>query len=395
VLSEAFDRYPHLLLRLSGKSPEESVGSLDATEETKARARPPKGEEEMTLLYIAKAVGVVIAACFIYLFLVAIHPGMSVPPQPLEKTTQPASEKDTPRTGLRKDVSFEVEGTSLSAWLYLPDDVSAPVPCIIMGNGFGGTKDMVMEPYALRYQAAGFAALTFDYRHFGESEGEPRQLVVIQYQLEDYKAAITYARKLKEVDPARIALWGTSASGGYGIVIAAQDKGIACVCAQCPGLDSHASEEMYVKRLGIRHILRLIMHGQRDVMRSRLGLSPHKIPIVGKPGSIALFPMSDAYDSYRKLASENFVNEVCARVILRSHGYRPLEHLPKVRCPVLIQICDHDSLAPTCAETEKELRKYAEVKRYPIGHFDIYTGSDFEQSVSDQLAFFKKHLCDL
>lgn len=250
-----------------------------------------------------------------------------------------------------------------------------------------------MEPYALRYQAAGFAALTFDYRHYGESEGEPRQLLVIQYQLEDYKAAIKYARSLKEVDPARIALWGTSASGGYGIVIAAQDKGIACVCAQCPGLDSHASGEMFVKRLGIRHILRLIMHGQRDVMRSRLGLSAHKIPIVGKPGSIAFFPMSDAYDGYRRLASENFVNEVCARVILRSHGYRPLEHLRKVRCPVLIQICDHDILAPISTEVEKELRKHADVKHYPIGHFDIYTGSDFKKSVSDQLVFFKTHLC--
>ncbi|UCC30793.1 MAG: alpha/beta fold hydrolase [Phycisphaerales bacterium] len=346
----------------------------------------------MTLLYIAKALGFIIAACFIYLFLLAIHPGMSVPQQPLEKTGQPAPAKGTPPAASRKDVSFEVEGNSLSAWLYLPDDLSAPVPCIIMGNGFGGTKDMVMEPYALRYREAGFAALTFDYRHFGESEGQPRQLVVIQCQLEDYKAAIRYARNLAEVDPARIALWGTSASGGYGITIAAQDKGIACVCAQCPGLDSHASEEMFVKRLGIRHILRLIMHGQRDVMRSRLGLSPHKIPIVGRPGSMAVFPTSDAYDGYRKLASENFVNQVCARVILRSHGFRPLEHLRRVRCPVLIQICDHDSLAPTSAETERELRKYAEVKRYPIGHFDIYTGSDFEKSVSDQIAFFNKHL---
>jgi len=38
------------------------------------------------------------------------------------------------------------------------------------------------------------------------------------------------------------------------------------------------------------------------------------------------------------------------------------------------------------------LEKYAEVKHYPIGHFDIYTGDNFEKSVSDQLAFFEKHL---
>ena len=341
---------------------------------------------------LAKTIGILIGAFIVYLFFVALAPGLAVPEQPLERPQAPARVKEVLPPGLRKDVSFQIEGTSLSGWLYLPEDILAPVPCIIMGNGFGGTKDMVMEPYALRYQEAGFAALTFDYRHFGESEGQPRQLFMIQYQLDDYKAAIRYARSLEEIDPARIALWGTSASGGYGLVIAAQDERIACVCAQCPGLDNRASEEMFMRTLGIGHLLRLIVHGQRDVMRSRLGLSPHKIPIVGKPGTMAFFPVADAYEGYGRLASEGFVNEVCARIVLRSHGYAPLEYIRRVRCPVLIQICDHDSLAPISAATEKELRKYAEVKHYPIGHFDIYTGSDFERSVNDQLAFFSKHL---
>jgi len=234
--------------------------------------------------------------------------------------------------------------------------------------------------------------LTFDYRHFGESEGEPRQLALFSYQLEDYVAAIEYARGLKEIDPARIALWGTSASGGHGIIIAAKDKNIACVVAQCAGLDHRASEKMYRKNVGIGHFLRLIPHGQRDMMRSRLGLSPHRIPIVGKPGTMAFFPISDAYEGYSKLASESFINEVCARVILRSHGYKPDKQIQNVHCPVLIQTCDHDSLAPISPETEKELRKYAEVKRYPIGHFDIYIGDDFERAVSDQLDFFKRNL---
>ena len=343
-------------------------------------------------MVILQVIGIIIGILALYLLIVTFAPGFTVTEQPLKKAKQLPKKVDTKPSQLRKDVTFKVKGTSISAWLYLPEDLSAPVPCIIMGHGFGGTKDMIMESYALRYQEAGFAVLAFDYRHFGESEGEPRQLMWIPYQLEDYTAAIEYARGLKEIDPARIALWGTSASGGYGMVIAAKDKNIACVCAQCPGLDPHASVKMFLKRLGIGHILRLFVHGQRDMMRFRLGLSPHKIPIVGKPGSIAFFPISDAYDGYSKLASENFINEVCARVILRSHGFKPVEHLRNVQCPILIQICDNDSLAPISAETAKELEKYAEVKHYPIGHFDIYIGDNFEKSVSDQLAFFKKHL---
>jgi len=68
---------------------------------------------------------------------------------------------------------------ALSAWLYLPLHQPAPFPCIIMGNGLGGTKDTGLEPYAIRFQNAGFAVLVFDYRYFGESEGTPRQLIWI------------------------------------------------------------------------------------------------------------------------------------------------------------------------------------------------------------------------
>lgn len=335
---------------------------------------------------------IIIGIIIIYLAIVTFAPGLSVPKQPLGKEKQPTDEENIKSPKSRKDVTFQVKGTKIRAWLYLPENVSAPVPCIIMGHGFGGTKDILLEQYAIRYTQGGYAALAFDYRHFGESEGEPRQLMLISLQLEDFRAAIAYARSLKEIDPAKIVVWGTSASGGYGIVIAAQDKKIACVVAQCPGLDHKASEQMFRKKLGIKHILYLFVHGQRDMMRSRLGLSPHKIPLVGKPGTMAFLPVSEAYEGYSNIVSEHFINEVCARVILRSHGFDPVKHIQNVQCPVLIQICDYDSLAPISTETEQKLKKYADVKRYPIGHFDIYYGDNFEKAVHDQLEFFRRNL---
>jgi len=195
----------------------------------------------MILLPVAKTVAIIVGAFFVYLLFVALAPGMSVPEQPLENTNQATQEWDTQRAGLRKDVNFEVKGTSLSAWLYLPENLPAPVPCIIMASGAGGTKDAGMEPYAYRFQEAGFAVLLFDYRFFGESGGEPRQLLSVPYQLEDYAGAIQYARGLKEIDPTKVALWGASLSGGHVIVLAAEDPSIACVVAQCPELDVRAS----------------------------------------------------------------------------------------------------------------------------------------------------------
>ena len=60
----------------------------------------------------------------------------------------------------------------------------------------------------------------------------------------------------------------------------------------------------------------------------------------------------------------------------------------------IVQICDHDGFTPLGAalETESGLGEFGEMKRYPIGHFDIYTGDDFERSVADELDFVGRHL---
>jgi cephalosporin-C deacetylase-like acetyl esterase len=194
------------------------------------------------VITILQVIGLLIGLFAVYLIVVALVPGLSVPRQDLKTARKPAGEEDAKPSPSRKDVNFEIKGTPVSAWLYLPENLSALVPCIVMGNGTGGTKDMGMEHYALRYQEAGFAVLTFDYRHFGESGGEPRQLIWIPYQLQDYLAAVEYARGLPEINPKRIAIWGTSGSGGHVIVVAAKDHRITCAVAQCPGLEKKASK---------------------------------------------------------------------------------------------------------------------------------------------------------
>jgi fermentation-respiration switch protein FrsA (DUF1100 family) len=346
------------------------------------------------LQIIGIIVGILIGLFILELAIVAFIPGFSVPKQSLEKSKQPTKEKEVKPSRSRKDVSFKVKETSLSAWLYLPENLSAPVPCIIMGHGLGGTKAMGLDQYAVRFQEAGLAVLAFDYRHLGESDGEPRQLIWIPYQLQDYLAAIEYARSLDEIDPARIALWGTSFSGGHVIVIAAKDNKIACVCSQVPWLDSHEAGREALKRTGIKQALRMVPHGQRDFVRSWFGLSPHKIPIAGKPGSIAVIADSEAWNGYGEFAPEDFINETCARIVIRMDKYRPVKYVAKVRCPVLLQITDKDISHPLSSveKIERRLGKLAEVIHYPIAHFDIYTGDNFEKAVNDQLAFYKKHL---
>src|SRR4051812_14046757 len=118
----------------------------------------------------------------------------------------------TSSTPTRIDVAFPSSGELCRAWLFRPEGASDTdrLPLVILGHGLGGTREDGLEPFARRFAEAGFAALVFTYRHFGDSDGSPRQLIDIERQLGDWAAALIYARCLDGIDPERIALWGSS-----------------------------------------------------------------------------------------------------------------------------------------------------------------------------------------
>ena len=329
-----------------------------------------------------------IGVVLLYLIVIVFFPVLAVDEQPIERSGKPENPP-----GYRHDAHFEVDGTNIHAWLYLPEGAAGAVPCVIMSHGFGGTKDCILEQYAVRFVEAGYAALTYDYRHFGDSEGQPRQMYDTLYQLDDLRAAVAYARSRSEIDPEKIVLWGTSASGGYGLAIAAEDTRIAAVIAQCAGLDHKADSKLYMDREGLGFFLGLLVHAQRDKGRSRFGLSPHTFPIVGRPGTTAMFAAPGAFEGYSWIAqnSDTFRNAVCARLLLGPHGPDLLKISENVRCPVLLLGCEQDNLA--APEGYKKvaaiLGENAIVRNYPIGHFDIYAGEYFEKAVSEKLALLK------
>jgi len=343
---------------------------------------------------LAIAVGAVVVLAAVYLLVVALAPGVVVPAQPLVRPSTPREQAAAAATTSRSDVTFEVNGTRVSAWLYLPDDMAVPVPCVVMGPGAGGTKHMALPAYASRFRDAGFAALVFDYRYWGDSGGEPRHLLWIRDQLADWAGAIDYARSRKEIDPSRIVLWGTSFSGGHVLTTAAKDHRVAGVVAQVPFLDGLAAIELEREGDTLGLSLRSLMHAQRDLVRSWLHLSPHRIPIAGRSGTIALMPSQQAYDFFAEHAPAGFVNDAPARILIRADKYRPVTQARYVRCPVLLQRADRDQFVPASAieETARILGEYATVRRYPIDHFAIYTGNAFETSVADQLVFLRKCL---
>ena len=115
------------------------------------------------------------------------------------------------------------------------DDEDPKWPMVILAHGCGAVVEAGLIPYAERFAEAGMYVLAFDYRYFGMSDGEPRELLSMEMELADWAAALAYARSMDEVDNERIAIWGSSMAGGPVIEVAARDEGeIAAIVAHVP-----------------------------------------------------------------------------------------------------------------------------------------------------------------
>jgi pimeloyl-ACP methyl ester carboxylesterase len=263
-----------------------------------------------------------------------------------------------------------------------------------MAHGFAATMDSGLMPFAERFAQAGLDAVVFDYRHFGASDGEPRQLLSIRRQLDDYAAAIAFARTLAQVDPARIVVWGSSFSGGHVVPVAVADGTVAAVISQVPSMDGVATMLNALRKTGPAGMAKLSTLALRDLAASLRGRGPVMARAVAEPGGVAFMTTPDAEPGMRAVAGPSWRNEVAARIALTLGTYRPGLEADRLPCPMLVQIADRDSVAPAQAAQDAAWRATgrAEVRTYPIGHFDIYAGAPFERAIADQLHFLRRHL---
>lgn len=285
----------------------------------------------------------------------------------------------------RQDVRIPSHGEQLAAYLYRPEGPD-PAPCVVMAHGFSATRDDGLPEYAEAFRDAGFAVVVFDYRHFGASGGEPRQLLDITRQQQDYRAVIEWARHRPDIDPDRIVLWGSSFSGGHVLKVAAGDPRIAAVISQAPFTDSVAS----IRMMPPVNVARAAAAALADRAGALLGRAPRHIPAVGDPGTFAVMTAPDARQGFEDLVGlqTQWRNEVAARVILPLTFYRPVTVASRLRMPVLFCVCDTDTTTPPGPSIRAaQTAPRGELRRYPYGHFAIYHDP---QVKADQVAFLRR-----
>ena len=287
-----------------------------------------------------------------------------------------------------EEMTFRSEGVDCAARVYRPDVApGAATPCVVMANGFSLTHDDGLPAFAERFAGVGITALTFDFRHLGESGGEPRQVINTNRQQADFGAAVSFARGLEGVDGDAVAVWGFSSGGGLAIYTAAADHGIAAVIALCPATDTIA----FLRRMPMRTLNAVNV----AILRNILGRQRVHIPVAARPGSVAWFSQPEALPGFDAIRGDHSLwrNEFLPLSFAGATSFRAVRVAHRVRCPLFVCIGEQDQVVPRAA-AERTAGRAPRGERgvYPIDHFGGFLGEDFERLVADQIEFLSRHL---
>lgn len=286
-----------------------------------------------------------------------------------------------------KKVSFMVEGLKCGGNLYLPAGIKRP-PVVIMAHGFGAEMTFGLPVYAEKFAKNGTAVLTFDYRFFGVSEGEPRQMVSTKSQLRDWEAAIEFVRGLNEVDGNRICIWGCSYSGGHVIVTAARNSCVKAFISHVPFMDSIA----FMNKSGFGKVMKVNSAAMKDIFNSIFGRQQHNIAIVARPDEFAMLNTPECYDGYMSMVPENseWINGFPARSALKISWYRPVKYIPEVKCKGMVVFAENDSLSDA-GMIEKAFANKPNIKSLKLkcGHFNLFEGEYFKKTSDEEIRFLK------
>jgi len=126
------------------------------------------------------------------------------------------------------------DGTVLSGDLYSPEEDTRSAPAVVMSHGFSATRRMGLPWFADAFARSGYVVYLYDHRGLGDSNGNPRNVVDPWSQTRDMWEVVDQVRGWPEIHPDRIALWGSSFSGGEAIVLGALHPAVKAVIANAP-----------------------------------------------------------------------------------------------------------------------------------------------------------------
>ena len=279
-----------------------------------------------------------------------------------------------------RSLTFEVDGDACAATLYRPRDTDRPAT-VVLGHGFAAEAEFGLDRIAERLAVAGYAAVTFDYRGFGDSEGNP--LVLPGRQVADWSAAVDRVRDVDSLGGG-VALWGVSLAGGHVVRVAAERRDVDAVVARTPFSDGRK----LLRSKSPRYLLKATAAGVRDRIGGLVG-RPRHVKVYGRPEEFAALNEPGALDGYAALIPRDstWQNRTRARSLLALPRYRPVTDAAEVRCPALVVAGTDDEVVPyATAERLVDELPESSLVALPMNHFDPWDDR-FVEVLAHEVAF--------
>lgn len=206
-------------------------------------------------------------------------------------------------------VRFGTPGATLAGLLRLPKGSRPPHPVIVQGPGWLGLAGTgSYRPYHQAFTAAGFAVLVFDYRGFGDSEGDATVLDPAA-QVEDWLEAVAYCGDHPELDAGRLGVFGSGGTGGgNALEVAARDGRVRAVVAQVPIADGgdwlrrqRSAEEWRSFRAQVEQHPALLVRARGELAITGGDRAGWKQDVEGRVPELVALASADALIRYRPI----------------------------------------------------------------------------------------------
>ncbi len=301
---------------------------------------------------------------------------------------------------MREDVEFEgFGGTRLRGWLYLPQRASGACPGVVMAHGFSAVKEMALDRYAEVFCEAGLAALVYDHRNLGASDGEPRQQINPWAQARDYRRAIGWLGEHAQVDANRLGIWGSSYSGGEVIVVGACDERVKAVVANVPftgypRIDYTQTRERFAE---VRHSL-LDESGQGLADQQKNVFGPLPVVREGPGDTPVVLDQAESSEWFMKLGDRapSWINSITlVNGVGTGPAWDPGVCIDQIApTPLMLVVSSEDRLADT-AVSRAAFERAGEPKELVMiegHHFVPYDGRGLAEASEAARGFFVRHL---
>jgi dipeptidyl aminopeptidase/acylaminoacyl peptidase len=227
-------------------------------------------------------------------------------------------------------VTFASDGLKLAGVLHTPEGGASGdrAPAFLALHGFGSNKDGAGTIAAARLLASlGYAALRFDMRGCGDSEGERGRVICLE-QVEDTKHALTYLASRPDVDPGRIGVMGHSFGAAVAVYTAGTDARVAaCISSGGWGDGEKKFRKQHESPEAWARFSAMLAEGRRVRAETGTSIMVPRFDIVPIPpglrgnlskGSIMEFPF-EVVESMYTFRANDVVGRIAPRPLLLLH----------------------------------------------------------------------------